>query len=467
LISASFKKGTNQVQIDNQEKVIVFGAGLVGTLLAIFLAKRGYQVDVYEKRRDILFWGNQASRSINLALSDRGWSALKALGIEREIEKVSLPIIGRMMHDLDGELTGQLYGKEGQCIYSVSRYDLNNTLVSIARKYPNITFHFEHRCLGINFSKNQATVMSIEKDETFSVQADYIFGSDGAFSAIRQSMQKNDLFNYEQFYIPHGYKEFHIDARKDGDFAMPSDRLHIWPRGTFMMMALPNPDRTFTATLFFPFKGELSFDTLNSPEAVYLLFEDYFPDLVQLMPDYQQQFFANPTSSLVTIKCYPWVMGNTVLIGDAAHAIVPFFGQGMNSGFEDCLVLDRLIDEFGSLESALPVFEKSRKPSADAIAELALQNFIEMRDHVADPNFLLRKQIEAKFHKLYPNDWIPLYSMVTFSDMPYEQALARGKKQEKVMQRIMRLPDLSHRELNDRFIRQLWIDYVVEPASKL
>lgn len=455
-------------QADTRGKVVIFGAGLVGTLLGIFLAKRGYSIDIFEKRPDIELTPYNEARSINLALSDRGWNALQAIGIEQEVKKVALPIIGRLMHDLDGELTAQNYGKDGQFIYSVSRYNLNLQLVRIAKKIAHIKFHFGHRCQGISFSRNQATVTSIESDETFAVEADYIFGSDGAFSAVRQSMQKRDLFNYEQFYIEHGYKEFHIDPLPDGSWVLAPDRLHIWPRGSFMMMALPNTDGSFTATLFFPFKGQLSFETVDSPEAAQLLFEDYFPDLIRLIPDYQQQYSSNPTSSLVTVKCFPWVIGNTALIGDAAHAIVPFFGQGMNAGFEDCYVLDKLLDEFdGDLGKAIPKYEQLRKPSADAIAELALQNFIEMRDHVADPKFLLRKVIEAKFHKMYPNDWIPLYSMVTFSNTPYENALARGKRQDKIMQQIMKHPDLASKHLSDHFIRELWMDYVEEPASKL
>jgi len=447
--------------------VVVFGAGLVGTLLAIFMAKRGYKVSVYEKRNDIRFAHYTESRSINLALSDRGWRALKEIGLEQPVKDVALPVEGRMMHDLNGNLSTQPYGKDGQVIYSVSRFNLNRKLIEIAREYPNISFYFNHRCTNISFSRNQATVVSIESDEPIIVDADYIFGADGAFSQVRQSMQKRDLFNYEQFYIEHGYKEFHIDPKPDGSWALDPTKLHIWPRGSFMMMALPNPDGTFTGTLFFPFKGELSFDTVDSPESAKLLFEDYFADIIDILPDYQQQYIVNPTSSLVTIKCYPWTVGNSTLIGDAAHAIVPFFGQGMNSGFEDCYVLNQLMEQHNDLKKALFHFQKVRKPSADAIAELALQNFIEMRDHVSDPNFLFRKKIEARFNELYPNEWKPLYSMVTFSDEPYEIALAKGKKQDRIMKKIMDVSEITQQNLSNTFIRELWTDYVVQPDSKL
>jgi len=450
-----------------QNHIVIFGAGLVGTLLAIFLAKKGFRVSVYEKRNDIRYAQYDESRSINLALSDRGWRALREIGLEESVKEVALPVSGRMMHDVVGNLSVQPYGKDGQVIYSVSRFSLNRKLIEIAREYPNISFFFNYRCLGINFKRNQATVLSIDSDDPLLIDADYIFGADGAFSQVRQSMQKRDLFNYEQFYIEHGYKEFHIDPLKDGTCALDCTKLHIWPRGSFMLMALPNPDGTFTGTLFFPFKGELSFETVNSPEAAKLLFEDYFPDVISVLPDYQQQYMQNPTSSLVTIKCYPWTVGNATLIGDAAHAIVPFFGQGMNAGFEDCYVLNQLIDQMGSLDAALTVFGKNRKPSADAIAELALQNFIEMRDYVSDPKFLFRKKIEAKFHELYPTEWKPLYSMVTFSDEPYEAALAIGKRQDRIMNKIMAVAGIENSELTSAFVRELWYDYVVQPDSKL
>jgi kynurenine 3-monooxygenase len=418
------------------KKITILGAGLVGSLLSIFLAKRGYRVSVYEKRSDMRKMDLKGGRSINLALSNRGFNALEAVGLKKLIEENIIPMRGRMIHDIAGNINFQQYGKENQAINSVSRSRLNELLMDAAED-AGAQIYFNHKCLEVNIEN---TIAQFEDDNNLksSISSDILIGSDGAFSALRSSFEKIERFNYSQSYLDHGYKELTIPPAANGDFAMDPNALHIWPRGQFMLIALPNLDRSFTCTLFFPFEGNLSFQELTSKEKVLDFFEKTFPDAVPLMPTLTEDFFMNPTSSLVTIKCSPWVNNKCMLIGDAAHAIVPFYGQGMNAGFEDCLVLNDLLDQLNDdWNYVLPEYQKSRKPNGDAIADLAIQNFIEMRDLVADPKFLLRKKIEAKLYDLFPDKWVPLYSMVTFSNIPYSTAKSIGMKQTIFMEKIL------------------------------
>lgn len=424
-----------------KKKIAVAGAGLVGSLLSIYLSKRGYDVTLFERRPDMRAGNAEAGRSINLALSNRGIRALEEVGLADELRRVAIPMHGRMMHDLQGKLTYQAYGKEGQFINSISRSGLNVVLMNAAERH-GVKIKFQHRCLNVDFQNTTLTMQSPERTETTAF--DLIIGADGAFSAVRWGMQTTDRFNFSQFYIEHGYKELHIPAGIGGQFQMEKNALHIWPRESFMMIALPNPDGSFTCTLFFPFDGSPSFSKLKTKQDVRTFFEQVFPDAVPLLHDLENDFSTNPTASLVTVKCFPWVKNNTLLIGDAAHAIVPFYGQGMNAGFEDCRILNTLLDQHqDNWEKVLPAFQQSRKPDADAIAQLALDNFIEMRDLVADADFLLRKKIEAKLHQLYPDRWIPLYSMVTFYDnISYSDAYATGQKQKKIMDEVMSQPGI-------------------------
>jgi kynurenine 3-monooxygenase len=426
------------------EHVAIFGGGLVGSLLATILARRGCKVDVYERRNDIRLTGGESGRSINLALSDRGLRALQKIGITTGGSEAGIPMYGRMMHSQEGKLTFQPYGKEGQAIYSVSRAELNLALVKLADSQENIRYFFNTRCLEVDLESTTAKVLHLDTREEKQVQTDVIFGADGAFSAVRGSMQKTDRFNFEQFYIEHGYKELTIPAAADGSWQLEKNALHIWPRKQFMMIALPNPDGSFTCTLFFPFEGTNSFKELKTTEQVTTFFKHNFPDAVSLMPDLEEDFFQNPTSSLVTIRCYPWVKGKVALIGDAAHGIVPFYGQGMNAGFEDCRVLDDIIEaSAGNWDDILEEYQEQRKPQADAIATMAIQNFTEMRDLVADPNFLLRKKIEATIYNRYPQQWIPQYSMVTFSHIPYSEAQREGARHDEIMNEIMTLEGIE------------------------
>ena len=428
----------------NAKHIAVVGAGLVGSLLTIYLAKRGYKVSLFERRSDMRKGRSEAGRSINLALSTRGIRALEEVGLADQIKTVAIPMHGRMMHDLQGNLNFLPYGKEGQYINSISRTGLNMTLMNEAEK-SGVNLFFSHRCTHIDFDRTSVTLQASGSASSQTFDFDIIIGADGAFSAIRSAMQITDRFNYNQFYIEHGYKELHIPAGENGNFLLEKNALHIWPRESFMMIALPNPDGSFTCTLFFPFEGDPSFKSLRTPYAVKEFFSATFPDAVTLMPYLLDDFYANPTSSLVTIKCFPWVRNNTFLVGDAAHAVVPFYGQGMNAGFEDCRILNQLLNETGDdWTRTMHEFQSIRKPDTEAIAQLALDNFIEMRDLVADPEFLLRKKIEAKLHQLYPQKWIPLYSMVTFNDhIRYSEAYAIGQKQTAIMNEVLQQPGIE------------------------
>jgi kynurenine 3-monooxygenase len=426
----------------SQKHIGIAGGGLVGSLMSLYLAGRGYRVSVYERRQDPRNHKIDGGRSINLALSRRGIKALEEVGLGHVLQQTAIPMTGRMMHDLQGGLTFQPYGKEGQFINSVSRTELNKVLIEAAEAR-GIEFFFDHRCQQIDMTQSVLTLQN--GTSTFNKKLDAIVGADGAFSTVRLAMQLTDRFDYSQDYIEHGYKEFHIPAGKDGEFAMAKNALHIWPRESYMLIALPNLDGSFTGTLFFPFDGPLSFNSLREPAEFEDFFGQTFPDAFSLIPDLQAQYEENPTSSLITVRCYPWHINQTFLIGDAAHAIVPFYGQGMNAGFEDCRVLNGLLDEFNNdLTLALPAFERCRKPDTEAIAGLALDNFVEMRDLVADPEFLLRKKIEARIHQLYPSRWIPLYSMVTFhEDIRYADAVKQGRQQKKIMDQVMGIPNIE------------------------
>ena len=422
--------------------ISIVGAGLVGSLLSIYLARRGYKVSVYERRFDMRNTSLDAGRSINLALSNRGIRALEEVGLAEEMKRHSVKMKGRLMHDMQGQLTFQPYGKTGQYINSISRSGLNKFLIQAAEK-AGVHFFFEHRCLEVNLNETEITFE--HQHDIRHVKPDLIIGADGAFSSVRFALQASDRFEYAQTYIEHGYKELRIPSGDKGEFLMEKEALHIWPRESYMLIALPNPDATFTCTLFFPFEGEQSFKKLKTPEDIQLFFQERFPDAVSLMPTLVEDFRDNPTSSLVTIRCSPWVKKNTMLIGDAAHGVVPFYGQGMNAGFEDCAVLNQLLDKHeDDWKLAAREFQQVRKVDADAIAQLALDNFVEMRDLVGDPDFLLRKKIEAQLHELFPEKWIPLYSMVTFHhEIRYAEAQRIGQQQKLIMDQVMKTRDIE------------------------
>ena len=417
------------------DKLTLIGSGLTGPLLAISLIKRGFAVELYERRPDMRRVAISAGRSINLALSTRGIHALREAGVFHQIQKIIIPLRGRMMHAVSGELTFMPYGKdETEVINAVSRADLNITLMNAAEAY-GVPLHFNQRCTGFDLPTGAVHLREEETGAETTIETNVAIGTDGAGSAIRNELLKLTRFNFSQQYLDYGYKELTIPAGPAGKHVVETHALHIWPRGTFMLIALPNIDGTFGCILFLPFEGEVSFAALDTETKVKGFFEAQFPDALAVMPDLTDNFFANPTGAMVTIKCSPWhVDGKALLLGDAAHAIVPFFGQGMNCAFEDCTYFLDLLDRLGpDWPRLFAAFERSRKADTDAVADLAIENFVEMRDRVADPRFLFRKKVELELEKRYPGTFVPKYAMVTFHRTPYSVAAARGAIQDRML----------------------------------
>ena len=429
--------------------ITIVGGGLVGSLLAIFLAKRGHQVSVYERRGDPRKVDVYAGRSINLVVSHRGWTALRAADVEEAVRAITVPVHARMMHDREGALNRVPYSIDNKAIWSVSRGELNRRLLTEAEKLPNVRLFFDHRCMDVDLE--QATCkFGVGEKEVREVKADVVFGADGAFSAVRSKMMLG-RFTYSQEYIEHDYKEVAFPANANGTPKMDPHCLHIWPRRWFMMMGLANQDGGFTGTLFMPNTHTANapgFDTVRTPEQAQAFFREHFRDALPIVPDLVEQYLRNPQSSLVIIRCNPWqVNGKVALIGDAAHAIVPFYGEGMNAGYEDCKVLNDLLDAHGddNWAEVLHRYAAARKPNGDAIADLSLRNFVEMRDLVADPRFLLRKKIEGHIQAKHPDKWLPLYSQVKFSDIGYADAWREGLRHDRIMEEVLTMPDIEEK----------------------
>jgi kynurenine 3-monooxygenase len=415
--------------------IALIGAGLNGPLLALGLIKRGFPVEIYEKRPDMRRVRMSAGRSINLALSTRGIHALTEAGLWDEMRKIITPMKGRMMHSATSELTLQPYGKdEAEVINSISRAELNITLMNAAESH-GVNIHFQQRCTGIDLKTGALQLRDERTGEDRTLESGVVIGCDGTASAIRGEMLKLSRFNFSQQYLDYGYKELTIPAGPHGKHVLETNALHIWPRGNYMLIALPNVDGTFACILFLPFEGPNSFAQLTSHASVIEFFLSRFPDAAPLMPDLADNFFANPMGAMVTIKCSPWHVGARVLLlGDAAHAIVPFFGQGINCGFEDCTRFLELLDRHGAAWTRVfSEFENARKINTDAIADMAVENFVEMRDRVADPQFLFRKRVELALEAKYPQLFVPKYAMVTFLRIPYATALKRGQVQDRIL----------------------------------
>ena len=426
-------------------KFVLIGSGLAGGLLAAYLGRRGYDVDLYERRADPREGNIVGGRSINLAISTRGIHALEQIGIADEALQHAIPMRGRMIHDKSGALHFTPYDVDPKkCINSIGRASLNTTVIEAAQRYPNVRVHFNHKCTDVDLTeavchleKTGAGVeaaVSAANPEIIKVRADTAIGVDGAFSAVRQSMQlKIDNFQYDESYLAHGYKELTIPPGPDGSWRMQKNALHIWPRKSFMMIALPNPDGSFTCTLFWEFEGPRSFATTKTDADVLRFFDEEFPDAFPLMPTLFEDFRQNPTGSLVTIRCAPWFYRDKVcLLGDAAHAVVPFYGQGMNAAFEDCVVLDECLEKFPeSRERAFAEYFSRRKENADALADLAIGNFIEMRDKTASRAFRAKKKLDHLLEAALPRIYLPLYTMVTFTRIPYAEAARRAQRQDR------------------------------------
>jgi len=426
--------------MSKKENILIIGAGLCGSLLALRLAQRGYKVTVYESRPDLRVTDISAGRSINLALSDRGFKALRLAGVEEKARGICIPMYGRLVHDIEGNTFASNYsGREGEYINSISRGDLNGILLTAAEKHENVTIHFNHKCIAVDIENSSAEFENYITKEKIAVTSDVIFGTDGAGSVVRKSyyLERKFLFSYSQEYLTHGYKELEIPAGKNGSHQISKDHLHIWPRGEYMLIALPNMDGSFTVTLFLGNEeGEYNFKALSSEKEIIAFFQEQFPDALSLIPNIAKEFADNPTGALGTVKCSPWsYKNNTLILGDAAHAVVPFYGQGMNASFEDVVVLDEILNQnLKDWQQVFIAYEKARKMDADAIGDLAIENYYEMRDHVANPLFKQKRKIEMDLEKHFPTQYFSKYSMVTFNDsIGYHKAMTKGRAQDKVL----------------------------------
>ena len=419
-------------------RFVIVGAGLVGSMLAALLGREGYPVVVLERRGDPRRGRMEGGRSINLAISERGLHALARLELDDDILALGVKLYRRAIHSTTGAISHQAYGVGDQAINSFSRGELNRGLAQAAGDTPNVTLQFARRVVDVDIAAGTVTHVDAGSGEDARIESGIIVGADGAYSVVRSVLQKREHQDYAQEFLAQGYKELFIPARADGSPPLELNAMHIWPRGQFMMMAMANLDSSFTVTLYLPMTGETGFERLRTPADVTAFFDRYFPDAIPLMPTLLDDFFANPVGAMLTVRTYPWHLGDKVLlIGDAAHAIVPFYGQGANAGFEDCLdLIEQLRRSPGDVEAAFERFQQARKPNTEAIADLALSNFREMRDHVASRGFLLWKRFEKLIHVLFPRSFVPLYQMVAFSRIPYAEAKAKAERQTAAIRRI-------------------------------
>ena len=446
--------------MSKKEKIVIVGAGLCGTLLAMRMAQRGYEVELFERRSDIRDAEEVGGRSINLALSNRGIKALKLVSIDDEVLQECIPMYGRKIHPVHGEGWLSKYsGREGEWINSVSRGGLNKALLEGADAFDNLTVHFDQKCLGVDIETGQAKFQHLPTGDVKEIQGAVVIGTDGAGSAVRRSLMAHStklLFNFSQDFLRHGYKELSIPPAEDGSHRIEKNALHIWPRGAYMVIALPNLDGSFTVTMFHPYEGEHGFNTIDTPEKVQRYFEKEYPDIVPHMPELQHDYFDNPTGTLGTIKCYPWQANGKVLImGDAAHAIVPFYGQGMNAAFEDVSVFDEMLEKYeGDWKKIFSAFEDERVDDTNAIADLAVDNFYEMRDHVDNEDFKKKRVLEMQLEQNYP-EYYSKYSLVTFNEhIPYAEALRKGREQDALLLDICRKAEIpEHKVILERLMR--------------
>ena len=436
--------------MNKQQNILIIGAGLCGSLLALRLGQRGYNVTVYEMRPDLRKVDISAGRSINLALSNRGNKAIKLVGVQDNVKALCIPMNGRMIHDKKGNTTLSNYsGREDEYINSISRSKLNGLLLTAAEKHQNVSIHFNKKCKSVDFEKPTALFQNNKTKNEFVENADVIIATDGAGSIMRKSyyLSKKILFSFSQDYLTHGYKELSLLPKENADYKTYKNALHIWPRKSFMLIALPNLDGSFTGTLFLSYnKGQYNFNNLTTEDTVLEFFKKEFPNALALMPNLINDFFENPTSPLTTVKCSPWhYKGKTLLMGDSAHAIVPFYGQGMNASFEDVVEFDKILDKnLESWEEIFSAYQKTRKKNTDAIADLAIDNFHEMKSHVANPIFQEKRKLEIALEQNFPNEYSSKYSLVTFNkDIGYREAMLKGRAQDKAILNL-----LSNKELN-------------------
>ena len=419
----------------------MIGAGLAGPLLATYLAKRGYSVEIFERRPDMRKESISAGRSINLALSIRGNHALKEVGLYDKIKSNTIPMKGRMIHDLNSGIHLQPYGqKENEVIFSVSRAHLNMELMTLAEETGNVTIRFNHQLLSADLEQNKLLFQLSDSLEKIEWSFNRVIGCDGSASILRKSIVEKADIQYVKKPLGHGYKELTIPPMKSGKFQIEPNALHIWPRGNHMLIALPNNDCSFTCTLFFPMIGKTSFETVKTEKDIFDLFQSQFPDAIKLIPNLVEDFQKNPTGDLASVYCKPWHLGDkALLIGDAAHAVAPFFGQGMNASFQDCSTLAKLMGKNeNDWNTIFNAFSSTQVENGHAIADMALENYLEMRDHVNDPEYKKRRNMELKLERMFPGQFIPRYSMVSFHQIPYAEVYQRGEKQFKIISDVLK-----------------------------
>lgn len=426
------------LSVDRNDHVGIIGAGPVGSLLSIFLARKGISSTIYERRPDMRTYSQDSGRSINLAISFRGLQALQEIGLEDVILKKAIPMFGRMIHSIDGGTKFQPYGNQNKdCIYSISRGDLNKVLMTFAEDSGKVKIQFQNRATNLDLQRRVLSIHDENKNTNVEINYSTLFATDGSTSLARTQIMNLPGYTCTNETLDYGYKEITLPPATGQHFLLEKHSLHIWPRGTYMLIALPNLNGSFTCTLFLPHLGNPSFQLLTSTNKVATFFRQEFPDIIPLIPDLPDQFFANPIGNMGTIKCSPWnFSGNVLLLGDAAHGIVPFFGQGMNCGFEDCTILNQLLSPHLNWEEIFTAFSKARKEDTDKIADMALENFIEMRDKVGRPSFLIEKSVEAILQKHFPGQYISRYSLVTFSGVPYTAAYKIGLAQNKILKTL-------------------------------
>ncbi|HEY6217972.1 MAG TPA: NAD(P)/FAD-dependent oxidoreductase [Pyrinomonadaceae bacterium] len=420
-----------------RRKITIIGAGMGGTMMAIFLARRGFEVDIYERRHDLRVHNGERGRSINMTVSIRGLRVLEEVGILNDkLLSKTIKIKGRMIHNADGTSIFQPYGiNEDEVLYSIVRSDLNAALMNYAESHPNVKFHFNTRCVKINKDLGMIDFENEITKEGFSVSSDLIVGADGTFSTVRQQMHRGERANFHQEFMSHGYKELVIPPGRDGEFRLDHNALHLWPRGQRLFLALPNSDHSFTGTCILPFEGERSFASLKTEADVLALFNSEFKSAVPLMPTLTHDFLHNRLGEFITTKTSHWYhKDQIVLLGDSCHTVTPFYGQGMNAAFEDCLVMNQCIGQYGDdWETTFMEYQRSRKRNTDALADLSLRNFDELRESVKSPSFVARKQLDIILNRLFPNTWIPLYTLISHSVIPYADAIDRVERQQRLV----------------------------------
>jgi kynurenine 3-monooxygenase len=427
--------------------MVVIGSGLVGTVLATFLARQGHEVQVYDRVADPRAADLSSGRSINLTLCDRGFAVLDSIGVGNAVREVAVPVMGRLIHDIKGDLTFQPYGNKGEAIHSIARTDLNKVLLDFASRNYEIGFAFNQKCRDIDFATPSIQLENIRSGRHTSDTGKVIFGCDGAYSVVRSKMQRKMRLNFSQQYWNQGYKELRAFASSRRDWTSEQNVIHIWPRKDYMLIGFPNIDGSITCSLHLPFSGPLSFESLMTAEDVRELFRHSFPDVIPHMPDLIDDFLTHPANPMITIKCSPWsYTDRVVLIGDAAHSIYPSYGQGANAGFEDCATLSECMQTYREdWKTVLSEFERRRRPNTNAIADLCVEHFKELRDLVGSPEFLLRKEIERKINQTYPDKYKDLYSMITFTCMPYVEAMRIDREQRTILDQLMAVDNIGQK----------------------